>query len=1011
MRLLNMLRKRLKLDEATAELEDKTYEQIQIETAWKWGSRAVAAYKLGDPQAQEYEHEALEHAALVDDSGQLIAELTKEMSKYKLPIELLGPAQVLYLESPKGTNGVACDNCVHWNDHARCELFGPDDEVKADEICYLYLPGDPRNAPSMSFISPKAAGLGQGRTNCGSCAYGNGSPLCLHPYNERFKINNERGCCNTWVWKKEEIEKQSMVVPSAHGKPKPHKELNSPPDRTSDEAATDFDNRGHKLPMFPKLSKSEVDYFEYATGDGLIVYKEANHEGVMVALRLPKDVAGQLAVEGGEDSRDLHLTLAYIAGSVDDISRDVLQSVHDALTGVQSRFAPFAGTIAGYGVFRPESNADGQWVLYASLDSPMLPALRHAIVQACTDAGAPPMMNHGFTPHITLRYFDGGEYPDGDIPIPDIPFVEMEFNAFSFVMGGTEAIMKLNGTPPLEQPQETLEDETFSEIMTSEVVTDDISMIEQWAQNKGELVVQPLVSGLGCILVKKGLDITLAIAGFDGEDVQADDLLTALQAIEHDFVIQGALCARDIQGRWLSAEAIPAVLATEEIASLVFMPQDIFILDGDISSKPFTARWAALEKLLEPAGSRVILPPAQFSADIPSATVQEDIDEVLAWEAPDAEGLEVLGARVIRSEAPYTHGQTDDMAILLTGVRKDVFGTVGTHGILAPGQGIFRKPRRRQRKDVHGIETSPPGVYPPAEQRGWFLTPTEKGQNVGISIALPTFLTKSGVAGGGSGDGDGTQNPPVFGAHTFVVGQLKDGLWQEDDLVRVNPYEALFQRGFKLTTWAEAEPDVEVLKEWSDEARAAALEARRRKASLRGIGEIEREPNYRGKPVQTRRRLTKEQTRAISEGLAAKLYRAKPLNVPGSGNNYPLDLAGKGVAYEVKGGAIGVTAGAQHWRLTQGQPSNIYKKWRAKVSESTASKFLDKKQGEIVQRKMAALKELEKKQGRKIKMKTITMIVDPDKRKADIFEFDGFHHRIGWNSEQAKKGYRATVRY
>ena len=65
----------------------------------------------------------------------------------------------------------------------------------------------------------------------------------------------------------------------------------------------------------------------------------------------------------------------------------------------------------------------------------------------------------------------------------------------------------------------------------------------------------------------------------------------------------------------------------------------------------------------------------------------------------------------------------------------------------------------------------------------------------------------------------------------------------------------------------------------------------------------------------------------------------------------------------------------------------------------------------ILVRKQKVMAELEKKIGRKIKAKTMTFIVNPDKKTADVFEFDGFHPVIRWKSEQAAAGYKRTVKY
>jgi hypothetical protein len=64
---------------ALAEISTKTLKQIQIETAYTWAYRAWAAYSIACERqdnalfadAIEYEHEAIEHAALADDEETL----------------------------------------------------------------------------------------------------------------------------------------------------------------------------------------------------------------------------------------------------------------------------------------------------------------------------------------------------------------------------------------------------------------------------------------------------------------------------------------------------------------------------------------------------------------------------------------------------------------------------------------------------------------------------------------------------------------------------------------------------------------------------------------------------------------------------------------------------------------------------------------------------------------------------------------------------------------------------
>lgn len=71
----------IKLEEAKAELEAKSLKQIHGETAWKWASRAAAAYEAKSLDATEYESEAREHAAQV--SATLVSEIINAINKYK----------------------------------------------------------------------------------------------------------------------------------------------------------------------------------------------------------------------------------------------------------------------------------------------------------------------------------------------------------------------------------------------------------------------------------------------------------------------------------------------------------------------------------------------------------------------------------------------------------------------------------------------------------------------------------------------------------------------------------------------------------------------------------------------------------------------------------------------------------------------------------------------------------------------------------------------------------------
>jgi hypothetical protein len=73
--------------EAVAELHQKSLNTIQVETAFKWGGRALAARALGRPEQEvtEYAHEAIEHAALSGDDN-VLKTLRNAFRQYRITV-------------------------------------------------------------------------------------------------------------------------------------------------------------------------------------------------------------------------------------------------------------------------------------------------------------------------------------------------------------------------------------------------------------------------------------------------------------------------------------------------------------------------------------------------------------------------------------------------------------------------------------------------------------------------------------------------------------------------------------------------------------------------------------------------------------------------------------------------------------------------------------------------------------------------------------------------------------
>lgn len=133
--------------------------------------------------------------------------------------------------------------------------------------------------------------------------------------------------------------------------------------------------------------------------------------------------------EMGECEERPHITIAMTGELTDD---DVF-SIGFKLQQIAEQFKPVQGKISGTGVFNQE-DAD---CLYASFDSPQLPALREAIAKAL---GEELDDMHGFTPHITLCYCEKGtdtsaiEIPTLDLVLPTLTFAVGTVN-YNYVLG------------------------------------------------------------------------------------------------------------------------------------------------------------------------------------------------------------------------------------------------------------------------------------------------------------------------------------------------------------------------------------------------------------------------------------------------------------------------------------------------------------------------------------------------------------------------------------------------
>ncbi|WP_158716908.1 2'-5' RNA ligase family protein [Streptomyces rimosus] len=162
--------------------------------------------------------------------------------------------------------------------------------------------------------------------------------------------------------------------------------------------------------------------------------------GVMVALRLPPDVAAKIAHPEGTPAEHLHITLAYLgdAAALSEIPDDLHGIVAPSVAGT----APLKGTIGGIGRFPDTGDGEPTWV---PVDVPGLAELRQRVVEALGASAYADKLNtqHGYTPHVTLGY----ALPE----VAPVPATPVTFDQVAIVRGADTSFVPL-GQPAAPAP-------------------------------------------------------------------------------------------------------------------------------------------------------------------------------------------------------------------------------------------------------------------------------------------------------------------------------------------------------------------------------------------------------------------------------------------------------------------------------------------------------------------------------------------------------------------------------
>jgi hypothetical protein len=176
---------------------------------------------------------------------------------------------------------------------------------------------------------------------------------------------------------------------------------------------------------------------------------------------------------------------------------------------------------------------------------------------------------------------------------------------------------------------------------------------------------------------------------------------------------------------------------------------------------------------------------------------------------------------------------------------------------------------------------------------------------------------------------------------------------------------------------------------------------------------VSRAPHWRREPIEGKR-ISWSQQGKMGERLAiAHLKRlgfrdARPATKI---SNFPVDLVHGDTLVEVKTGLASNTQKSQHWRTTIGEPGKAERRWLRELDRDKKLRWNAEKMRQIHLRKQAVVKALSRELGRPIKTETVALILDPGRRKADVYRFEGFPRRVGWRSPTAQQGYVTTYDY
>lgn len=175
--------------------------------------------------------------------------------------------------------------------------------------------------------------------------------------------------------------------------------------------------------------------------------------GVMIAFMLDEATAEKLKVDGGEDPKDMHVTLAYL-GKPDALDMSKLPALERAIRAYAAQHAPVAGTIDGPVRFGAKPQTEGRDVAVAAFCNPGIQEFRAGLVAAIKAVGVDVPRPFDYRPHVCLKYIPTG----APMPVQRIEPMPVTFDAVTLCVGGKRTSYPLSGDVVKYSPDQPRDD-------------------------------------------------------------------------------------------------------------------------------------------------------------------------------------------------------------------------------------------------------------------------------------------------------------------------------------------------------------------------------------------------------------------------------------------------------------------------------------------------------------------------------------------------------------------------